>query len=759
MRSDATPMVDAVKRVTGTIPYASDISLPGMLHGRLLRSPYPHARVVRVDASAAAALPDVVVLTPEDLRADPSIVPYFGPQLKDQPALAMDRVRFVGDPVAAVAAPDDATARRVVDLIEVEYEELPAVFDPVEAMAPGAPLLHDLAALAPGVIHFGLRPIPGTNCCHRFRLLRGDAEAALRDADVVVEGTFRTPVASQCPMEAHSSTAVWEGDRLIVWTATQTPYNVRDDLAQMFRMPSERVRVVVPTLGGAYGSKAFPKLEPIAALLARKAGRPVKVTLDHHEVYLMSTRHASVIALRMGARRDGTLVAVAGEAYWGTGAYAESGPAVGQKGGYHCVGPYRVPNVHIESYTVYTNLPPAGAFRGFSSIQAAWASESLVDELARALDMDPLELRRKNLLRDGDVFATGETMHDVHFEELLDTVARNVGWGAPLAQPAAPHLVRGRGLGVMMKGSQTPSRATASVRVDAEGRVTALTSAVEMGQGVRTVFAKIVAAELGLPYETVEVATPDTDVTPFDTRTTSSRSTYLTGTALRNAALDLKARLRQEVAARCGVGPEAVVIAGGRARVGDRAYTLGEAVRLAGLEHVQGDGAFAVEGTLDPETGQGIASAHWHQGAAAVEVEVDVETGKVRVVDCQAAVYAGTVVNRLGAELQNEGSVIWAIGSAFLEETAFDQGQILNATLAEYMVPSFLDVPTNLHVETIERPGAEPYGLGESALPPTICAIGNAVAAALGARVFELPLTPERVLRAARRASGEPPAE
>jgi CO/xanthine dehydrogenase Mo-binding subunit len=675
-------------RVTGGLRYSVEVERPGMLHAAFVRSPHPHARVVSVDASSAGE--EVVVLGPEDIEG----LGRYGCQVKDQHVLA-DVARHAGDVVAAVAAPTRARARAAARQVEVSYEELPAVFDPLEAVAPGAPLLHrDAAVSAEDAVSIDVRPIPGTNVCHRFRIRHGNVADGFAQADVVVQEVYRTAGAAHVPMEPHAALAEWEDGRLTVWSGTQTPFNTRADLAGLFGLDEERIRVIAPPMGGSFGAKTFVRLEALVAALARKAQRPVKAVLDRGEEFVTLNRHPAVVRVRIGATRDGTLVAKEVDCWCDTGAYADCGPGVATKMGYAGVGPYRIPHVRVDSLAIYTNLPPNGAFRGYGAMQSVWASERTMDILAGELGMSPLELRRRNLLRDGDAFATGEVMHDVHFEECLQAAADAVGYEADR---------RGKGLCVLLKGMQTPSRAAISVERNPVGYVVRSASC-EMGQDVRQSLRLMAAQRLGCEPGQVEVPDPDTDTSPFDTRTTSSRSTYMMGRALEKAVEDLRAN-------------------------GDRGY-----------------GEVRNEGGLDPDTGQGVASTHWHQGAAAAHVTVDPETGRLTVEHLHAAVYAGRVVNRPGAELQNEGSMLMGLGTALFEGIEFADGQVTNANLSDYNVPAAGDVPRLTH-DLIERDGAEVHGLGETALPPVPPAIGNALAS-LGAHVTELPITPERVLEA-----------
>jgi CO/xanthine dehydrogenase Mo-binding subunit len=677
-------------RVTGSARYAQDAELPGMLHARILRSPYPHARIGRVDTSLVPE--QVVVLTPDDIRG----LGRYGPQVLDETVLAVEVARYAGDPVVAVAAPTLREAEEALHLVAVEYEELPAVVDVLEAAESGAPLVHAaMEVSANEAAYFGLRPQPGTNVCHHFRIRSGDPEAALAGADVVVDETFRLAGAQHAHMEPHASLARWRGEILELWTGTQTPFNVRSDLGRIFGLDPSRVRLVCEPMGGSFGGKTFVRLEGIVAALARKAGKPVKAVLGRAEEFQTLNRHPAVVRVKLGATSDGRLVAARFWCWVDTGAYADSGPGVAQKMGYAAPGPYRLRDVWVDADCVYTNLPPNGAFRGYGQMQSTFARELALDILAERLGIDPLELRRRNVIRNGDVYATGEVMRDCMYAECLEAAARAVDWETGR---------RGKGLALVLKGMQTPSRAEIVVETEDDGTYTLRCAATEMGQGAWRAICTLAAEQLGVAVDRVRFPIPDTDIVPYDTRTTSSRTTYVMGEALKEAVRDLRKN-------------------GGR----------------------RGHGTIEIDGGLDPDTGQGIASHHWHQGAASCELRVDVETGKVEVLRLHAAIYAGRVVDRPAAELQNEGSMIMGLGTALYEAIAFQDGQVANANLSDYSVPTFADVPAGLTHELLEKPGAEIHGLGETALPPVPAAIGNALIS-LGVAVRELPITAESVV-------------
>lgn len=397
-------MIDGVDRVTGQISYVINLELPGMLHAKLLRSTSPHARIVRVDVSRARELPGVaLVLSGDDVRRRTELTAYFGPVFRDQPVLAIDKVRFVGEPVVAVVAEDPDVAQAALELIEVEYEPLPAVFDAVEALADGAPVLHDVQPQS-GVTFADLviNTDGPKNACNHFKLRKGDVERGFAEADVVYEDTFSSPAAQHVPLETHACVAHVENGRVTVWATTQTPHVVRAQLAEMFKLPESNVRVVVPTLGGAYGGKCYPKIEPLTAVLAHVARRPVRLHLTREEEFVTITKHAVTFKMKTGLTRDGRIVARKTTCYFNTGAYADIGPRLIKNGGYATGGPHSIPNVWVDSYAVYTNVPPAGAYRGYGVSQAAWGYETQMDMIAARMGIDPLELRMKNLLQDGD---------------------------------------------------------------------------------------------------------------------------------------------------------------------------------------------------------------------------------------------------------------------------------------------------------------------------------------------------------------------
>jgi CO/xanthine dehydrogenase Mo-binding subunit len=712
------------ERILARFRYATNAKVPGMLHAAIIRSPHASARIIDIDVTRVPT--GVVTLRAEDLGE----VAHrrYGAAIKDEPVLAVDRVRYVGEPVVAVAGATPEAAQAAADLVSVNYEVLTPALGACEAAAPGAPLVHDgteITSDMAAAVNVRLRPTPGSNICHTFRLALGAADWE-EEADVVVEREYQVAGAAHVPLEPHATIARWTNGRLVIEGGTQTPFANRTALAELFGLREEDVRITTLPMGGSFGSKTFLRLEPIVAALARKADAPVGIVLSRVEEFLTLNRHPVIFRIRLGAKASGELVGKSIDAWWDTGAYADAGPDVATKGGYASIGPYRIPHVRLESRCVYTNTVPNGAYRGYAAMQAVWASERCMDELADELGVDPLQLRLKNLLREGDTFATGETLHDFHIEECLRACAEHVGWSQDRV---------GKGLAVVMKGMHTPSLARAGLSVRQDGRLVIQTATTEFGQRVDRVQAQLAADALDAPVDLFVQAVNDTDDVPFDARTTSSRSVHMMAGALGEAAADL----RRQVAEKLDGSPEDVDLTQGDVRFNGSSAAWSD---FAGLT---GTGTFQTQGGLDPDTGQGLASSEWHQGAAAVEVEVDRETGVVHVKEMHTAAWVGHVVDRAGAELQTEGCMILGYGAAFFEEISFDrEGQPQQLTMSDYNIPSMADVPT-LSYDLLEGgPGSTVHGLGETAVPPLPAAIGNALQS-LGVAVRQIPMTPERV--------------
>jgi CO/xanthine dehydrogenase Mo-binding subunit len=754
-------MIDAVERVTGRVPYTIDLQVPGMLHAKLLRSTMAHARIRSIDTTRARAVPGVaVVITGADLVARSDLQPWYGPVFRDQPILAIDKVRYVGEPVVGVAAVDVDAAQEALDLVAVEYEELPAVFSVEDALADDAALVHEEPPrMGQTFADLIIDAKGGTNICNHFRLRKGDVEAGFAAADEIFEGVYTSPPVQHVPMETHACIADVRDGRVTVWAGAQIPFVVRSQLAEIFGLPQTRVRVIVPTLGGGYGAKTYPKIEPVTAALSLVARKPVRLHLSREEEFVTITKHGVRIRMRTGVKRDGTITARQSECHFNTGAYGDIGPRLIKNGGYGTGGPHNIANVSVDSYAVYTNIAPAGAFRGYGISQAAWAYETQMDEIAEALGIDPLELRMRNLLVDGETVMTGEPMVDAHFRELLGRAADWIGWDGPAAVRGSGSKVRAKGISCIIKSTVTPSTSTASAKLNDDASLDVLTSSVEMGQGMHASLALMASQRLGVPVGRVNVSLPDTDVTPYDQQTSSSRTTHAMGTAVIGAVDEIRNQLLALAADELEISPADLELHGGSVRIKgspDRSIGFGDLVRRSRSGNLLGSSTFRSEGGLDPETGQGIGSVHWHQAAGAAEVEVDLETGRIDLLRYHAGVYAGRIINPVQAELQTEGNVAFGLGQALFEEMVFDGGQLQNGNLGDYMIASIEDLPAELNADVLEHLEANDiHGIGETSLPPVMPAIGNAVYRATGVRITDLPITPEKVLRGLRARAGQ----
>ena len=753
----AVRRLDYETKVTGQAHYLADMQMPGMCHGKILRSPLPHARIKSIDTSEARRVPGVIaVLTRDDILHDEGIEPFYGPVFKDQTIVAVEKVRHVGDPVAAVAASSIDAADEALRLIDVEYEELPAVLDVHQALRSGATLVHDSIKLpSSGFADLAeIKPVEGTNLCTHFKLHRGDIEKGFAEAEQIFEDTFTLPATQHSFLETHACIAAVEPGRITVWATTQNPFVVRTQLANIFKVPVSKVRVIVPYLGGGYGGKVYPKVEPITVALALKARRPVRVVLSREEVFYTITKHAAVIRMKTGVKNDGTLLARECEIYLDTGAYAEIGPRVAKKSGYTAAGPYRIPNLKIDSYSVYTNKPPAGAFRGFGVSQSAWAVESQMDIIAAALKIDPLELRLRNGYVDGDRFVTEEKLSGMGLSECLHEVARSVGWGKRAetadGSSAKTNMRTGKGLACMIKATITPSISCAVVKLNEDSSLSIYSGTVEMGQGSETVLAQIAGEELGIPLAKIQVLGVDTDVVPYDLTTSSSRSTFHMGKAVQLAAQDIMRQLKETVVKEYGVPEDAVTFAGGKIRLPESTLDYAEVMfKRFGMQGGTLVGEGQVKTSIKDELGEKSTSAFWFLAAGAAEVEVDVETGKFKLLKYATAVDVGKALNPLGCRQQLAGAAITGIGQAIFEEIVYDNGQLINPNLVDYVLPSLADMPPVIDPIAIEIPHRNgPFGakgIGESALIPVAPAIANAIYDAVGARIRDLPIKPEKV--------------
>ena len=747
------PMTGALAKVTGAVNYIANLELPGQLFAKALRSPFAHAKLLRVDASKAAALAGVrAVVTRDDLSG---LQLYFGTAVEDQSVVVIDKVRYAGDIVAAVAADSREIAEEAVALIKVEYEELPAVTDILEAAKPDAPIIQERY----------VDKVAGGNIHGFYRAASGDIEQGFKEADEIIENTYTLPPVQHGHIEPHAVTAFWEASgKLVVHSPCQTPSPLQEQLAKIFKLSLNRVRVVVPPVGGGYGGKNHARIEPVVALLARKTRRPVQWILTRDEVFLTGRRFGAVVKIKTGFKRDGRLWARKAEVYYDMGAYALSGPANTKNACIIAGGPYNIPHRDYTTYAVYTNLPPAGPYRGVGASHVCWAYESEMDEIARRLKIDPVEVRLKNLIKEGDAFITGEPMISVGISDCLKQAAQAITWqiGKEHRHNSAP-VVRGKGLAVAIKSTSTPSTSAASVRLNADGSAILLTSSAEIGQGAHTSLAQIVGDVLGLPFDRVSVSFPDTDVTPYDKSTSSSRTTFHMGRAAQIAAGQIRDQLLQAGAKALEARIEDLELKDLNLQVKgvpEKSLTFPQLFRAIFGDpsgSLFGNHTLRTEGGVDAKTGKGKGSSFWFYSAAGAEVEVDTETGKVRVLNVATAVDVGKAIHPKQCDLQNEGSALAGLGSALFEEMRFDNGQLINGTFLDYLLPSMQDHPVEFESLLVETPHPDgPFGakgMGEAALPPMAPAIGNAIANALnGARVRDLPVKPDKIVAALRAA-------
>jgi len=744
------PRLEGRAKVTGRAEYVHNMRIPGMLVGKIFRSTVAHGRIRNIDVSAASALQGVhcVITAVDILKIIPN--PYYGPSFHDQPILAVDKVRYVGEPVAVVLAADSHVAEEALQLIVAEYDELPPVFDEVEA-ATSSVIVHDV--LKPAGTFPDLKHLEGrsnTNVALDFKLRRGDVGAAFARADHVFERTFRTQQIMHTPLEPIVALAESSVSSVTIYTATQTPSFVCAEVARLLGWPENRVRVKTMFLGGGFGAKTYIKLEALVTALSLLVGRPVKISLTMEEQFYTITKHATTFRIKSGVAKDGRITARQCEVWWNGGAYADIGPRVTQKSGFTAPGPYDIENVCIDSSSLYTNLPPAGAMRGFGIPQLVWAYESHMDMIARELKIDPLELRRKNILRDGRPQATGTIMRDTAFDKVLDRLAELMNWSAPFDRGTGT-VRRGRGIAIGFKASISPTTSVAIVNVTGDGSCNIYCNTVDMGQGSDTAFAQIAAEVLDIPAESVKVVHPDTEVTPYDMGTLGSRSTYHMGHAVKVAAEDVRDKAFA-LAAEVGMAS------------GDR-LPIAEILRKKyGMQagNIIGTGSFVPSYTpTDHDTGLSTnITPFWMVGAAGTEVEVDTETGHVRVTKLINVADAGNPINPRIVETQLSGAAIMQLGCTMFERMDFDAGQVTNASLADYRIPGFHDIPQELKNELVDaEQRSGPFGakgVGESATFSVSPAIANAIDDAVGVRLAALPLTAEAVYRAIRLKMNNP---
>ncbi len=764
------PREDGAQKATGRGVFATDLNLPGMLYGKYHRSTMAHAKILNVDSSRALKVRGVkAIVTGEDCPKDEAgNLLRFGPYMQDGVIFAHKKARYIGEPIAAIAASNEDAAEEASELIEVEYEDLPAVFDPLEAMKPDAPIIHeDLERYATNP---GLNPIRSGNVLSRIHILRGDPDRAFQEADQVVEQTFRTSSHHQCYMEPHAAVAEAEpGGKVTVWTSTQSVATIRMQLLHTLLLLPGNIRVVAPFIGGGFGGKIDLRVEPHAILLAQRTGCPVKIVLTREEEFISGNpRHPFIVTYKTGAKKDGRMTARHFSFTVDSGAYATHGPGVTEFALFHGQGPYAIPNVRVEAQLVYTNKLPFGAYRGYGGPQIHFAGESQLDVLAERLGMDPVELRMKNAITDRDTVLTGQPVPHAAFEETLRRAAESVGWDwenaeKPAIEPSGSRKKRGVGAASMQHVSAILTSG-AILKMDIGGSVTILTGGTEVGGGQRTVLSQIAAEALGVPLENVSIVMSDTLTTAYDWATDASRTTYNTGNAILRAASEVKERFLDIAGTMLEAAPEDLDMQDGEVWVRsapDRRATYNDVVMFglyADGGAIMGTGSFFQKPTYDSPTDLTIEG--WHDAAMfsafiyatqIAEVEVDTETGQVEVIALHSAHDVGRAISPEGCEGQIEGAAATGIGWLLSEEMVFEDGAVTNPTLVDYKIPSTLDFAEVRSLLVEEEDPSGPFGakgIGEPALVPTAAAVANAIYDAIGVRIESMPFTADRILEA-----------
>jgi CO/xanthine dehydrogenase Mo-binding subunit len=754
--------IDAREKVTGAAIYADDIQFGNaLLHARIKRSPHPHALIKKINADKARALPGVkAVVTGEDFPG------YIGLYLQDRYIFCRDRVRYVGDPVAGVAAINAEVAQKAVDLIEVEYEVLEPVLDPEFGASPQAPILHP--DLEKYVVANFIFPQAGTNIPNHFKIRKGNVEDAWGKCTAIVEHKYWVPHIQHVPIEPHIAVAKMdETGEITLWGSSQSPFAQRNLIAQSMGISQSKVRVIAPFVGGGFGCKAGVSMEALAVAIATKVkGRPVKLLLTREEeFYTAFVRQGLVAYFKMGCDQDGRLLAMENKFYWDGGAYTEYGVNITRASGYSSSGPYEVPNVKTDSFCVYTNHPVGGPMRGFGMPEMHAGLEQCIDELALKIGMDAVEFRKINCLKTGSTLVTGSKMHPTGLPQCIEKTAEAIGWGTK-APPSAPNKRRGKGLALMWKAPAMPPNpgSSAWVELAEDGTLNVGVGGQDLGQGVFTVAAQMAAAALGVPYESVRVATPiDTRYSPYEWQTVASRLTWSMGNAVVNAARDARRQVLELVSEAWEETPDDLNIVNGVviSYKSEKEIPLKNIV-IYGMPKpndkgwrggpIVGRGNFMptyVTG-LDPETGQGErAVVHYTTGAQAVELEVDLDTGRIEILKGVSTFDVGKAINPEMVKAQMEGGFVQGMSSALFESIQLKNGVMQNPSFVDYRIATSTDAPKDLQAYIVEVPQDDgPWGargIGEHSMVPTIPAIANAIYDAIGIRFDGPPFTAEKV--------------
>ena len=740
------PRLDGPDAVTGRAAYTVDVVLPSMLHAKLFRSSMPHAKIRRLDASRARALAGVAaVLTADDVPRK-----RFGFTIQDEEIFAGAKVRYVGDVIAAVAAVDEETAEHAIGLIDCDYAELPGAFGIDEALRENAPLVHEhlTSYRLNSALARDWHPVAGTNIAHQTVYSKGDIDLGFAEADEIFDDTFCSQQVQHCSLEPHAVVAHWDGNRLIVWTSTQKVFLVRSGLADLFDLAESQIRVIGTKVGAGFGGKNSMRLEPYAAALSLKTGRPVRLVNSRAEEFAAAAGSvAATVRVKTGIKRDGTLTARAMDFTWDTGAYAEGLPGSNRalKDG---VGPYKIPNIRVQSTLVYTNKLRGCPFRGLGIPEAVWAVESQMDIISEKLGIDPVDLRLKNCLDQGDETPAGDRANHIALRDCLLKVAAELKrW--------KKHAPSSHGFGVaLLHKSPTTSAASSNARVRiSTNKVELFIGATDVGGGTGTSLGQIAAEELGIALNEITVVIADTELTPFDHGTYSSRVTPYVGAAVKLAATDARRQLLKVAAGLWNLSPETLRLADKKVTAkGGRSMTFGKVIEKSHITEIVGLGSIESKRLWagDPSgEGKGFTAPGWPFGAQAVEVEVDRETGVVKLIRVASAHDVGQAINPMALTSQIQGGIMMGLGYALWEGLLFEEGRITNASFADYKIATARDIPNAVPIIVEKHYAAEPYGakgVGEMAVFGIAPALANAIARAVGVRIKDLPMSAEKLL-------------
>ncbi|OFW67495.1 MAG: xanthine dehydrogenase [Actinobacteria bacterium RBG_16_68_21] len=726
-----------IDRVTGHQRYVADLPIADTLHAKLVALDCAHARILSIDTSVAEKVPGVVfVMTADDL---PTPMPRFGPQYQDRPVIAEGTTNYHGEPVAAVVAETKDAAEEAATLVKVEFEELPAIFTVEAALDPAAELIQDPSIRRPG-------PFTETNILTEYHFGWGDVDAM--DADMVVEHTYAWPMQTHFAIEPHGYIAAPDGDGIIVWSSIQHPYQLQKTVATVLGMPLSKVRVIAPDPGGGFGGKQHPKLEPLVAFMAMRAGRPVRLILSLEEAFQGVRRAGTEVKVRMGLKSDGTLVFQDYVNRFLIGAYGDTGDRISAKASFLSAGPYRTPAVRIVSQAILSHTTPTHPYRGFGIPQVTWARESCLDEAAIALGIDRLEIRLHNLVRYGEEHVPGDTPADGDWAQTVRKAAEEIHWGTPLPPG------QGRGIAIGVKSGPTTGLSYATVRFLADASVMVFSGTSDMGQGARTIFAQIAAEELGVSLDRVAVVMGDTAVVPYDQQTSASRSSVLMGNAVLDACRDIQRKIRAMAARLHDVEEAEITVDRGVVHLPDAELPIVDVLK-AGLGRMGGEVVGNGEARKEafPDHPLGGTALFFEFNCTACDVAVDPETGEVTILRHVTVGDVGLALNPVQVTGQDEGAAIMGIGHALMEHLILDdKGRTRNLGAIDYRIPTSLDLPGELHSFSIENAdGPGPYGIkgiSEGSLLCTAPAVAGAVRDATGAVVRRLPLSPENVWRA-----------